>query len=83
MTGCGLSGRAVFWEDYGFWCLPGFEAVSAVLRDRRFGREILHVASREELGIPETPEHLKPFYDVEAHSLLEREPPSTRASAAS
>ncbi len=68
-------GSAVYWEDYGFWCLPGFEAVGAVLRDRRFGREILHVATREELGLPETAAHLKPFYDVEAHSLLEREPP--------
>ncbi|WP_181707511.1 cytochrome P450 [Chthonobacter rhizosphaerae] len=68
-------GPAVFWEDYGFWCFPGFEAVSALLRDKRFGRAVLHVASRQELGWPEIPERLKPFYDVEAHSLLETEPP--------
>jgi cytochrome P450 len=49
--------------------------VSALLRDRRFGRQILHVATREELGWPETPQHLKPFYDFESHSLLETEPP--------
>jgi cytochrome P450 len=68
-------GPAVFWADYGFWCFPGFETVNALLRDRRFGRDVLHVATREELGWPEIPEHVRPFYDVEAHSLLEREPP--------
>ncbi len=63
------------WEQYGFWCFARHEDVNALLRDRRFGRQILHVASREELGWPETPEHLKPFYDFESHSLLELEPP--------
>ena len=37
------------WEDYGHWCFTGFKEVNALLRDRRFGREILHVATREEL----------------------------------
>lgn len=69
------AGPAVFWEDYGFWCLTGFDDVGSLFRDRRFGREILHVASRADLGWPEPPAHVKPFYDVEAHSLLEREPP--------
>jgi cytochrome P450 len=63
------------WEQYGFWCFARHEDVNALLRDRRFGRQILHVASREELGWPETPAHLKPFYDFESHSLLELEPP--------
>ncbi len=63
------------WEQYGIWCFARHEDVNALLRDRRFGRQVLHVASREELGWPETPAHLKPFYDVEAHSLLELEPP--------
>ncbi len=69
-------GPAVYWEDYGFWCLAGFDAVNALLRDRRFGRDVLHVTTREALGWPEIPPHLKPFYDVEAHSLLELEPPA-------
>jgi cytochrome P450 len=69
------AGPAVFWEDYGFWCLTGFDAVNALLRDRRFGRDVLHVSTREALGWPEIPDHVRPFYDVEAHSLLEREPP--------
>ncbi|SON56199.1 Biotin biosynthesis cytochrome P450 [Hartmannibacter diazotrophicus] len=64
-----------FWEDYGHWCCAGFDDVSALLRDRRFGREVTHVASREELGWEPIPDRLQPFYDIEAHSLLEREPP--------
>jgi cytochrome P450 len=63
------------WEDYGHWCFARHEEVSALLRDRRFGRQILHVASREELGWPEVPDHLRPFYAFEQHSLLELEPP--------
>lgn len=63
------------WEEYGHWCFARHEDVSALLRDRRFGRQVLHVASREELGWPETPEHLKPFQAFEQHSLLELEPP--------
>ena len=63
------------WEHYGIWCFSRFEDVNALLRDRRFGRQILHMASRAELGWPETPSHLKPFYDFESHSLLELEPP--------
>jgi cytochrome P450 len=63
------------WEQYGYWCFARHADVSALLRDRRFGRQILHVMSREELGWPQTPPHLKPFYDVERHSLLETEPP--------
>ena len=63
------------WDEYGYWCFARHEDVSALLRDRRFGRQILHVASREELGWAETPEHLRAFYHFEQHSLLELEPP--------
>ncbi|MBV8473239.1 MAG: cytochrome P450, partial [Hyphomicrobiales bacterium] len=64
-----------FWEDYGFWCFSGHPDVAALLRDRRFGRQILHVMSRERLGWPEPPEHIEPFLAIERHSLLELEPP--------
>ena len=57
------------------WCLTGYEAVNGIFRDRRFGREILHVATREELGLPEPPEHVRPFYDVDNLSMIAREPP--------
>jgi cytochrome P450 len=63
------------WEQYGHWCFANYEDVNGLLRDRRFGRQILHVATREELGWPEVPEHLKVFAEHEKHSLLETEPP--------
>lgn len=66
---------AFFWEQYGFWCFAGHAQVSSLLRDRRFGRQILHLTSRQKLGWTEPPEHLQPFYAVERHSLLELEPP--------
>lgn len=69
-------GPAFAWEEYGFTAFARFAEVNAILRDRRFGREIAHVMSREEAGLPPIPDHLKPFYEFEARSLLEREPPA-------
>jgi cytochrome P450 len=63
------------WEQYGHWCFARYEDVNGLLRDRRFGRQILHVATREELGWPDVPDHIKPFAEHELHSLLELEPP--------
>ena len=65
-----------FWEEAKLWCFLDAEDVSALFRDRRFGREILHVATREEAGLPEIPERLRPFYDVDDLSMLQREPPA-------
>jgi cytochrome P450 len=67
---------AFYWEEYGYWCFARHEDVNALLRDRRFGRQITHLVSRERLGWPEIPQHLAPFYAFEAHSLLELEPPA-------
>lgn len=64
------------WEQYGHWCFTTHADVSALLRDRRFGRQILHVMSREELNWPDTPSHVKPFHDFESRSMLELEPPA-------
>ena len=63
------------WTNLDLWCFARHEDVSTLLRDRRFGRQILHLATREELGWPEPPGHLAPFYEFEKHSLLELEPP--------
>ncbi len=63
------AGPLVFWEDYKMVCATSYDAVNAILRDRRFGRE-----QPEEFRRP-IPDHLKPFYAVEAHSMLELEPP--------
>ena len=64
-----------FWEDYGFWCFARHADVSALLRDRRFGRQITHLMSRAELGWGEPKPHLAAFDALERHSILELEPP--------
>jgi unspecific monooxygenase len=55
------------WADYNLTCTGNAAAVNAIFRDRRFGREPV-----EPLVVPP---HLAPFYAVEAHSMLELEPP--------
>ena len=57
------------WAEYSMACTGNAAATSAIFRDRRFGRE-----APAELA-PKIPVHLKPFYAVEAHSMLELEPP--------
>ncbi|GGF51728.1 Cytochrome P450 [Mameliella alba] len=63
------AGDLAWWEDYAMPCAVSHRAVSALLRDRRFGREIPPEQA------PAIPPHLAPFYAVEAHSMLELEPP--------
>ena len=62
-------GPLVFWEEYGMPVAAGYAEVNALLRDRRLGREV-----PAELA-PKIPNRLAPFYDIEAHSMLELEPP--------
>ncbi|MES2664853.1 MAG: cytochrome P450 [Pseudomonadota bacterium] len=57
------------WAEYGLACTGNAAATNAIFRDRRFGREA-------------PPDHapaiaaaLAPFYAIEAHSMLELEPP--------
>lgn len=68
-------GGTFVWEDYRHVCLAGFADVSRTLRDKRFGRDVLHITTRQALGWPEPAAHLAPWLSVEAHSMLEREPP--------
>ncbi len=60
-------GDLVWWEDYGLPVATTHRAVTAILKDRRMGRA--------PLAPPENPPHLAPFYAIEAHSMLELEPP--------
>ncbi len=64
-----------YWKEQKQWFFTGYDHVNALLRDRRFGRQILHIASREELGLAEPEAHLTNFDLAELHSLLEVEPP--------
>lgn len=63
------SGPFFRWAEYNLTCTLNASAVNAILRDRRFGREAPPECA------PAIPEHLRPFYAVEAHSMLELEPP--------
>lgn len=66
---------AFFWDNYNHWCFAGFKDVSALLRDKRFGRQILHLMSREELGMPPPKAHTAAFDATEKYTLLNLEPP--------
>ncbi|MGB3502362.1 MAG: cytochrome P450 [Mesorhizobium sp.] len=62
----------VFWEEFGFWCVAGFDDVSRILRDRRFGRER---PGGYAASVGDRP-HLADFDRLEAGSMLELEPPA-------
>jgi cytochrome P450 len=63
------AGPLFVWEDFGFPCAAGYDAVNAVLRDRRFGRE-------PPGGPPPRPAHLADFYAIDDNAMLDREPPA-------
>lgn len=62
-------GPLFHWSDYDMVCATSHDVVSQLLRHRDMGREV-----PEELA-PQIPDYLKPFYDIEAHSMLELEGP--------
>jgi cytochrome P450 len=62
-------GPFFYWQDYDLICTPSAAAANAIFRDRRFGREV-----PPEDAPPVAP-HTAAFYAVEAHSMLELEPP--------
>ncbi|KQW76848.1 cytochrome [Devosia sp. Root413D1] len=67
---------AFFWDNYDHWCFAGFKDVSALLRDKRFGRQILHLMSREQLGMAPPKAHTAAFDQTEKYTLLNLEPPA-------
>ena len=58
-----------FWNEYNMLAAFSHADVSAVLKNRRLGREV-----PPELATEPAP-HTVPFYKIEAHSMLELEPP--------
>jgi cytochrome P450 len=52
-----------------------YEDIAALLKDRRLGRSVTHILSRDELGWPPANPRQKPFDDFQALHMLDREPP--------
>ena len=63
------TGDLFYWDDYGAVCAVSHAAVATCLKDKRMGRKV-----PSEFAQP-IPDHLAPFYAVEAHSMLELNPP--------
>lgn len=64
-----------FWENFNVWAYVNHDDVSALLRDRRFGKQITHLKSREAMGSVPIRDELKPFYDIDNLQMLALEPP--------
>jgi cytochrome P450 len=64
-----------YWEEQGLWCFMNAADVGAILRDRRFGRELLPKPGEPALPARAAPEHVAFFHAVNRDSMLEREPP--------
>lgn len=62
-------GPVHFWQDYEMPAAFTYATVSMLLKDRRLGREVPADLVKEPAP------HTKPFYNIEAHSMLELEPP--------
>ena len=57
------------------WLISRYEDVDALLRDRRFGRTYLHMATHREMDRPAPPEWHAPFWDLINAGILDMEPP--------
>ena len=57
------------------WLVSRYADVNALLRDRRLGRTYLHLATHAEMGHPDDPPHLAPFWHLIRNGMLDREPP--------
>ncbi|HXF56182.1 MAG TPA: cytochrome P450 [Actinomycetota bacterium] len=64
-----------FFEPTGHWLVSRYEDVNRTLRDRRFGRTYLHVATHEEMGREPPPGWQAPFWRVVGTGMLDLEPP--------
>jgi len=64
-----MRGSVQYWTEYAMPTAFSYATVSMLMKDRRLGRE----APRH--LIKPRPPHTKAFYAVEAHSMLELEPP--------
>ena len=69
------AGGIAKWDEIGAFAIARHDLVTSILKDRRFSR----VVASDPDGRPDfssKPARLKAFYALEAHSLLELEPPT-------
>jgi cytochrome P450 len=69
------SAPVVYDEATDHWLISRYRDVDALLRDRRFGRTYLHVATHDEMGRPKPPDLHGPFWDLINAGILDMEPP--------
>ena len=70
-----VAGRILHNPETEQWIIPHYQDVNALLRDRRFGRTYLHLATHGEMGRPEDPPHTAPFWHLIRNGILDMEPP--------
>ncbi|WP_328595980.1 cytochrome P450 [Aureimonas psammosilenae] len=68
-------GDLFHWEEVGCRASARHAVVSALLRDRRFGR-VLPEGEDGRVSYANKPDHTRNFYAIERHSLLDLEPPT-------
>jgi cytochrome P450 len=68
-------GRIHYHEGTNQWIVPHHADVHALLRDRRFGRTYLHLATHAEMGRPEDRSATGPFWKLIRDGILDMEPP--------
>jgi cytochrome P450 len=69
------AGRIHYHEDTNQWIVPHHADVTALLRDRRFGRTYHHLAAHAEMGRPEDAEEAREFWHLIRNGILDMEPP--------
>jgi hypothetical protein len=66
-----------YWEQWGITFLTRYEDCAALLKDSRFGHEILQVMTREQLGLPpEPPQEYRDYSEMMQGWMLFRDPPT-------
>ncbi len=69
------AGPLLYDEATDHWLVTNFRDVQAALRDRRFGRTYLHLATHAEMGHDAPSPELDPFRHLINHGILDMEPP--------
>jgi cytochrome P450 len=69
------AGPVLYDEATDHWLVTSFRDVQAALRDRRFGRTYLHLATHAEMGHDAPSPELDPFWHLINHGILDMEPP--------